>query len=461
MKLWDGRFEKDTDPSADAFQASIGFDRRLYQEDIQGSLAHAAMLVKQGILSPTDGEAIATGLTDILADFESGNITIPPGCEDIHMLVEQELTRRIGDAGKRLHTARSRNDQVALDMRLYTMRACEETQAAIHDLCATLLDLAEKHAGDIMPGYTHMQRAQPITLGHWLMAYFEMFLRDIGRVQAAKAAADSMPLGSGALAGTVFAIDRTAVMETLGFSNLSRNSLDAVSDRDFVLNYLYAAAAGMSHLSRLCGELVMWNTAEFAFVTMDDAYATGSSMMPQKKNPDLAELVRGKTGRAYGSLITLLTVMKGLPLAYNKDMQEDKEAFFDAQDTYIGCLTMTEAMLRTLTFHTDVMHNGALDGFTNATDCADYLVRKGVPFRSAHEITGKLVAYCMGKGCAIGSLSQEEFAQFSAAFSADIYEAISLDTCVKARQSTGGTAPDNVLAEVQLGRERLAAAIGA
>ncbi len=456
MKLWDGRFDKPTDADADAFQASVGFDRRMYREDIQGSIAHAVMLGTQGILPEEDVLPIVAGLQGILADFEAGSMSPPDGCEDIHMWVEQELTLRIGDAGKRLHTARSRNDQVALDMRLYAKRTCEETAQALCALLETLFDLAEKHAPDVMPGYTHMQRAQPVTLGHWLLAYAEMLLRDFRRVLHAGDAADAMPLGAGALAGTTYPISREYVQEQLGFAAITHNSLDTVSDRDFVLDYLYAASAGMMHLSRLCEELVLFSTAEYGFVAMDDSFATGSSMMPQKKNPDMAELVRGKTGRVYGGLMALLTVMKGLPLAYNKDMQEDKETWFDVRDTYISCLSITRGMLSTATFDVASMQRGALDGFANATDCADYLVRKGVAFRDAHAVTGQLVAFCLGRGCALTDLTLAEFQTFSSAFDNDIYEALSLDTCVSARNVPGGTAPDNVRREADAGRKRLA-----
>lgn len=455
MKLWDGRFDKATEERADAFQASVRFDQRLYREDICGSIAHATMLGEQGILPGTDVQAILAGLKQILSDFETGSMTPPPGTEDIHMWVEQELTNRIGEAGKRLHTARSRNDQVALDMRLYAKRTCTETAQSLAALLDTLFFLAEQHADDVLPGYTHMQRAQPITLGHWALAYAEMLLRDVKRVNQAREAADTMPLGAGALAGTTYPIKREYVKQQLGFANITRNSLDAVSDRDFVLDYLYAAAAGMMHLSRLCEELVLFSTAEYGFVQMDDGYATGSSMMPQKKNPDMAELVRGKTGRVYGGLMALLTVMKGLPLAYNKDMQEDKETWFDARDTWIDCLVIAQGMLATITFDTERMRTGALNGFANATDCADYLVKRGVAFRDAHAITGRLVAFCLGRGCGLKDLALSEFQSFSPVFGADIYDEISLDACVSSRRVPGGTAPDNVRHEAKAGRERL------
>ena len=352
MKLWGGRFEKSTDGMVDDFHSSITFDKRLYKQDIEGSIAHATMLGEQGILTPADADAIVAGLKDLLQDIEAGKVDFQLDAEDIHMNVETLLTARIGQAGKRLHTGRSRNDQVALDCRMYVKDVADEAVAHLAELLHALLDAAEAHKADIMPGYTHMQKAQPITLGHHLCAYAEMFRRDIGRFQAARAAADAMPLGSGALAGTTYPLNRARVAELLGFSQLTRNSLDGVSDRDFVLDYLYACSVTMMHLSRFCEELILWNTNEFQFVEMDDAYATGSSIMPQKKNPDMAELTRGKTGRVYGDLLALLTVMKGLPLAYNKDMQEDKEALFDARDTLIKCLSVFTGMVKTLRFRT-------------------------------------------------------------------------------------------------------------
>lgn len=455
MKLWSGRFQKHTAGIVDAFNTSLPFDCRLYKQDIQGSLAHAAMLVKTGILTQEEGDSIQQGLSSILQGFEDGSLSLQAEAEDIHMLVESLLTDKIGEAGKKLHTGRSRNDQVATDMRLYVKDTCVETSQALLALCEGLLTLAHKHAGDVMPGYTHLQRAQPITLGHWFMVWFEMFLRDLRRVHHAKEAADCLPLGAGALAGTTYPLDREYVQQILGMQDICRNSLDAVSDRDFVLDYLHAANLGMMHLSRLCEELIIFSTTEFGFITMDDGYATGSSMMPQKKNPDVAELIRGKTGRVYGRYLALLTVMKALPLAYDKDMQEDKEGFFDARDTYIRCLNIITPLLQTTTYNLDTLRGKALDGFTNATDLADYLVKKGVPFRDAHSVSGQMVAYCLGKKCALNDLTLEEMAQFSAAIKADVYEAISLDTCVSQRKVLGGPAPDNVLREAALGWERL------
>ena len=399
MKLWGGRFQKETNHMVDDFHSSISFDKRLFAQDIRGSMAHAKMLCRQGIISAGDEAAIQAGLAGILADMQAGKVTFPPESEDIHMLVEALLTERIGDAGKRLHTGRSRNDQVATDMRLYARDTCDDTLALLAELEEVLLDLARKHAGDVMPGYTHLQRAQPVTLGHHLMAYFEMFKRDMIRVRNARDAADVCPLGSGALAGATYPLDREFAARELGFSGVTANSLDGVSDRDFLLDYLSAAAVGMMHLSRFCEEMVLWSSLEFGFLTLDDGFATGSSMMPQKKNPDVAELIRGKTGRVYGDLTALLTVMKGLPLAYNKDMQEDKENYFDARDTWLKCLHVFTEMLRTASFRTANMEKSANAGFANATDCADYLVKKGVPFRDAHAISGRLVAHCLEKGC--------------------------------------------------------------
>ena len=457
MKLWSGRFNKNTSRMMDDFHSSISFDQRLYREDITGSMAHAAMLKKQGIISPEDEAAIQQGLRSILADMDAGRVDFPAESEDIHMLVEQILTARIGDAGKRLHTGRSRNDQVATDMHLYAMDTCDQTAQMLLDLEKVILDLAEQHAGDVMPGYTHLQRAQPITLGHHLMAYFEMFKRDYRRVMNAKLSADCCPLGCGALAGTTYPLDREFTAKELGFSAVSQNSLDGVSDRDFLLDYLSAASVGMMHLSRFCEELVLWSSLEFGFLTLDDGFATGSSMMPQKKNPDVAELIRGKTGRVYGDLMALLTVMKGLPLAYNKDMQEDKENYFDARDTWLKCMHVFTEMLRTATFRVERMEKSASAGFANATDCADYLVKRGVPFRDAHAVAGRLVAHCLEKGCALDDLSLDELRAFSPAFGEDVYGAISLQSCVAARSLIGGPAPERVLAAVKAGKEWLKA----
>ncbi|MBR6185691.1 MAG: argininosuccinate lyase [Clostridia bacterium] len=452
MKLWGGRFRKETNQMVDDFHSSISFDKRLYPQDIRGSMAHAKMLRRQGILAAADEEAIQAGLQGILEDMKAGKIDFPPESEDIHMLVEQLLTERIGDAGKRLHTGRSRNDQVATDMHLYAKDTCDDTLALLRELEETLLFLAEKHASDVMPGYTHLQRAQPVTLGHHLMAYFEMFKRDMLRVRRCREAADVCPLGSGALAGTTYPLDREYAAAELGFAAVSLNSLDGVSDRDFLLDYLAAASIGMMHLSRFCEEMVLWSSLEFAFLTLDDGFATGSSMMPQKKNPDVAELIRGKTGRVYGDLTALLTVMKGLPLAYNKDMQEDKENYFDARDTYLKCLHVFTEMLKTASFRVGNMQRSANAGFANATDLADYLVKKGVPFRDAHAVSGRMVAHCLEKGCALDDLTLDEMRSFCPAFEEDVYGTISLAACVAARKLTGGPAPERVLSAVQAGR---------
>lgn len=458
MKLWGGRFEKETSQLMDDFHSSIFFDKRLFEQDIRGSRAHAKMLCKQGIISAADEAAIQAGLSAVLADMQAGRVDFPAHHEDIHMHVEALLTERIGDAGKRLHTGRSRNDQVALDMHLYAKDCCDESIALLCDLEKTLLEMAKKHAGDVMPGYTHLQRAQPITLGHHLMAYFEMFKRDIVRFCHAKEGADVSPLGSGALAGTTYPLDREFVAQELGLSAVSANSLDGVSDRDFLLEYMAAASITMMHLSRFCEECVLWSSLEFGFMVMDDGFSTGSSMMPQKKNPDVAELIRGKTGRVYGDFVALLTVMKGIPLAYNKDMQEDKESFFDARDTLVKCLHVFREMLASATFKTAAMQKSANDGFANATDCADYLVKKGLPFRDAHSVVGKLVTKCLELGCAIDELSLEQLQAFSPAFDTDVYDAIALQTCVSARCLTGGPAPSCVLTAVENGEKWLSKA---
>ncbi|MFZ5975919.1 MAG: argininosuccinate lyase [Bacillota bacterium] len=455
MKLWGGRFEKDTSKLMDDFHSSIGFDARLYKEDIEGSIAHARMLGKTGIISVAEAKAIEDGLTGILQDIESGGVTFTADAEDIHMNIEKLLTERIGDAGKKLHTGRSRNDQVALDMRMYAKRSIKEVQERLYALCALLLDLAEQHHAHCMPGYTHLQKAQPVTLGHHLMAYFQMFTRDYGRFADCFKRTDVMPLGSGALAATTYPLDREMVARELGFSAVTQNSLDAVSDRDFCIEFASCAAICMMHLSRLCEEIILWSTGEFAFAVLDDAYSTGSSIMPQKKNPDVAELVRGKTGRVYGDLTALLTMMKGLPLAYNKDMQEDKEAFFDARDTLLGCLDIFTPMLQTLSFNVARMEESALNGFTNATDLADYLVTKGMPFRDAHEVSGSLVLSASKQGRGLLDFSLTELREFSELFADDVFEAISLNSCVSRRSITGGPSPDTVLASIAAGRRLL------
>ena len=455
MKLWDGRFSKPTDGMVDDFHSSLPFDQRLYRQDIMGSIAHATMLGEQEIIPQADADKIVAGLHDVLADIEAGKVAFSVEAEDIHMQVESLLIERIGEAGKRLHTGRSRNDQVALDVRMYAKDACRETAELLKSLCCLLLDLSKAHLNTVMPGYTHLQKAQPITLAHHLMAYFQMFARDMTRFHHAYNSADVMPLGSGALAGTTYPLNRQRVAELLHFSKISENSLDAVSDRDFLLDYLSAASIAMMHLSRFCEELILWSTNEFQFAEMDDGFATGSSIMPQKKNPDVAELIRGKTGRVYGDLTTLLTVMKGLPLAYNKDMQEDKEAFFDARDTLVKCLRVFTGMLKTVKFKTAVMEKGAAGGFANATDCADYLVKKAVPFRDAHHVVGRLVALCLSEEKALLDLTLPELKGFHEAFEQDVYEAISLNACVKLRSVPGGPAPEAVEKSIRAGEEFL------
>jgi len=449
-KLWAGRFEKPTSALLDDFQSSISFDRRLLRFDIEGSVAHATMLGEQGIISKTDSEAIVRGLAAILADYDAGKLAIDDGAEDVHMFVEAELTMRIGEAGKRLHTGRSRNDQVALDVRMFAREACRAVDGLLRTLLETLLSLAQKHTHTVMAGYTHLQKAQPVTLGFHLMAYFQMFKRDVKRFRLAYDEADVMPLGSGALAGATYPLNRERVAELLGFSDVTDNAMDGVSDRDFLLSFLAAASVCMMHLSRFCEELILWSSNEFGTVTMDDAFSTGSSIMPQKKNPDACELTRGKTGRVYGDLLTLLTVMKGLPLAYNKDMQEDKEAFFDAYDTLTKCLSTFTPMLAATTFNTDVMAKSAAMGYTNATDLADYLVGRGLPFRDAHHVSGVLVAKCVREHRDLNDLTLDELNAVSPAFDKDVYEAISLNTCVRRRSLRGGPAPEAV--EASIGR---------
>ncbi|MDR1439035.1 MAG: argininosuccinate lyase [Clostridiales bacterium] len=459
-KLWGGRFRSATDGRANDFNSSIRFDARLYRQDIEGSAAHAAMLARCGIISPEDAGKIDSALKGILADVESGKIEFSADAEDIHMNVEKLLTERIADSGKRLHTARSRNDQVALDLRMYLKGAIDEISAMLASLIAALLDICERNCSTIMPGYTHLQRAQPITLAHHFMAYVEMFFRDAGRLADCRRRTDAMPLGSGALAGVTYPIDRQSVADALGFSGLTRNSMDGVSDRDFALELLAALSILMVHLSRSAEELVLWSSLEFGFAEIDDAYSTGSSMMPQKKNPDVAELVRGKSGRVFGSLMALLTVMKGLPLAYNKDMQEDKEAVFDAVDTVRLCLPVYTAMLATTRFDAGAMRRAAQGGFTNATDFADYLVKKGLPFREAHEIAGKAVLHCIGRKVALEDLPLERMQEFSGAIGPDVYEAISLEACVDARGVIGGPAKAAVESAIAGARRRLGALPG-
>ena len=455
-KLWAGRFEKPTNALLDDFQSSIPFDQRLLPWDVNGSIAHATMLGEQGVISREDAKSIVRGLETILREYRAGTLAVDESAEDVHMFVETLLTQRIGEAGKRLHTGRSRNDQVALDVRMYCKDACVHVRELLADLNELLLRLGEEHAEHIMAGYTHMQKAQPVTLGFYMMAYFQMFKRDMTRFAHAFEEADVMPLGSGALAGTTYPLNRERVAEALGFSAVTDNAMDGVSDRDFLLSFLSAASICMMHLSRFCEELILWSTTEFATATMDDGFATGSSIMPQKKNPDACELTRGKTGRVYGDLTALLTVMKGLPLAYNKDMQEDKEAFFDAYDTLRKCLPTFTEMLRTTEFHTDRLYQSADKGFTNATDLADYLVGKGVPFRDAHQVSGMLVGKCVRENKALCDLTLDELRAAHPAFDKDVYQAISLEACVNRRALPGGPAAVTVRDSVRRGREWLA-----
>ena len=452
-KMWAGRFKKEVDEKVNDFNSSISFDARMYRQDIRGSIAHATMLGATGIIEQHEAQLIVDGLEGILADLDDGSLSINPEAEDIHMFVEAELTKRLGDTGKRLHTARSRNDQVALDLRLYLKDELCEIIEMVRELTLTICNLAEQHTGTVMPGYTHLQRAQPVTFAHHLMAYAQMFLRDMGRLSDAGKRMDEMPLGSGALAATTYPINREKVRELLGFARITANSLDGVSDRDFCIEIAAAISTLMMHLSRLSEEIVLWCSWEFKFIELDDAYATGSSIMPQKKNPDVAELVRGKTGRVIGDLVTLLTMMKNLPLAYNKDMQEDKEAIFDAVDTVKLCVTTMTPMLATMRVLKDNMRAAAAKGFINATDCADYLVKKGLPFRDAYKITGQLVALCIDTDKTLETLELSEYQAVCDVFDEDVYKAISLETCLGERKAVGGPSPSSV--EKQISRVRL------
>ncbi|MDP3049909.1 MAG: argininosuccinate lyase [Eubacteriales bacterium] len=454
-QLWGGRFEKGNDRLVEEFHSSLSFDRRLYSQDIRGSMAHARMLGRVGVITWDEAAQIVSGLEAVLADIEAGRVEFSPAVEDIHSLVEQELIKKIGDLGKKLHTGRSRNDQVALDVRMYIKEEIEEIEGLLRGLRLTLVDLAEEHVETVMPGYTHLQRAQPVTYAHHLLAYFEMLGRDLGRLYDCFYRIDVMPLGAGALAGTVFPLDRESVAAELGFGRISENSLDAVSDRDFAIEFCAAASLIMMHLSRFCEEIILWSTSEFAFIEVDDAYATGSSIMPQKKNPDMAELTRGKAGRVFGDLQTLLTLMKGLPLAYNKDMQEDKEALFDAVDTVKKCLLVFKPMIRTIRVRKDRMDRAVRSGFTNATDLADYLVRKGVPFREAHEIVGKAVLYAIEQEKDLEAISLDEYRGFSASIEADVYAAISIENSLTARRLYGGPAPEAVREAIARARHTL------
>ena len=455
-KMWAGRFAKSLDSKADDFNSSIRFDCKMYKQDIIGSMAHAEMLAKQSIISAEDCQAITDGLASILADIESGALEFDMGCEDIHMFVEAELTKRIGDAGKRLHTARSRNDQVALDIRMYLRDNSQEVIALLKELIDAILFKAEEGKAAIVPGYTHLQRAQPITFGHHLMAYAQMFLRDISRVEDAVARMNFSPIGSCALAGTTYETDRDFEAEKLGFYGITQNSIDGVSDRDFCVELMSAFSIIMMHLSRFSEEIILWSSWEFKFIELDDAYTTGSSIMPQKKNSDMAELVRGKTGRVYGDLLGLLTTLKGLPLAYNKDMQEDKEAIFDALETVCMCLDIFAPMIKTMRLIPANMYRAAQEGFINATDLADYLTKKGMPFRSAYKIVGQIVAECIEKKTVLDNLSLDEYRAHSDNFENDLYDEISLETCVKKRISKGGTSVSSVEAQIAWVRKELA-----
>ena len=455
MKLWGGRFSKNTDSEVNDFNSSIRFDSRMYRQDIEGSIAHATMLGKTGVISDDDSKLIVKTLGEILDDINAGNVEFTEDAEDIHMNIETILISRIGDVGKRLHTGRSRNDQVALDIRMYLKDEIKEIRKMLFSLERTLLSAAKDNLDTVMPGYTHLQKAQPITLSHHAMAYFEMFKRDIGRLDDCYKRTNIMPLGSGALAGTTYPLDREMVCNLLGFDSVTLNSLDGVSDRDFVIELASALSICIMHLSRYCEELILWNTNEFSFVEMDDSCSTGSSIMPQKKNPDVAELIRGKSGRVYGDLVSILTVMKGIPLAYNKDMQEDKECIFDAVDTLKLCIPVFEKMISTMKINKEKMRSGASGGFTNATDAADYLVKKGMPFRQAHEVIGKMVLYAINNNKSLEEFTLDEFKACSDIIENDIYDAISLDTCVSERKTIGAPSKDAVLYSIEKGEEFL------
>lgn len=454
-QLWGGRFTKETDKLVYNFNASISFDQKFYKEDMEGSIAHVKMLAATGILTEEERDQIIQGIEGILKDVESGKLVISPEYEDIHSFVEANLIERIGDAGKKLHTGRSRNDQVALDMRLYTRKEVVQLNELVKNLLLTLQDLMKKHIDTYMPGFTHLQKAQPITLAHHFGAYMEMFKRDYERLSDIYERMNYCPLGAGALAGTTYPLDRNLTAELLGFKGPTLNSMDSVSDRDYVIELLSALSTIMMHLSRFSEEIIIWNSNEYQFVELDDAYSTGSSIMPQKKNPDIAELVRGKTGRVYGALMQMLTTMKGIPLAYNKDMQEDKELTFDAIDTVKGCLALFTGMIRTMTVNKKTMESSAKNGFTNATDAADYLVNHGVPFRDAHGIVGQLVLYCIEKNISLDDMSLEEYQKISPVFEEDIYDAISLKTCVEKRETIGAPSKKAMEQVISLNEEYL------
>lgn len=455
MKMWSGRFTKELDDEINDFNSSISFDHVMYQEDITGSIAHATMLGSVGIIAKEDADTIVKELQAILEEIQTGKLNFDPKAEDIHMFIEEVLTSRIGDTGKRLHTARSRNDQVALDVRMYLKNRIQEIQELVKGLISAILAKAEKNTETVMPGYTHLQIAQPVTFAQHIMAYAQMFLRDLDRLQDCYRRTDVMPLGSGALATTTYPIDRQMVCELLGFSKVTENSMDGVSDRDFCMELASDLSIIMIHLSRFCEEMILWCSSEFKFVELDDGFATGSSIMPQKKNPDIAELVRGKTGRVIGDLTTLLTMMKGLPLAYNKDMQEDKQAIFDSIETTKLCLKAFTPMLETLTVRKDNMRQAAGKGFINATDCADYLVKKGLPFREAYKITGQLVRKCIETGNTLETLELQEYKQFCDLFSEDVYQAIELENCVKLRMVQSGPSPSAVKKQIENAKKAL------
>ena len=454
-QLWGGRFTKETDKLVYNFNASISFDQKFYKQDIMGSRAHVKMLAKQGILTEEERDQILEGLDGILKDVENGTLEITSEYEDIHSFVEANLIDRIGDPGKKLHTGRSRNDQVALDMKLYVRDEIDEIDGELKELLTELLSLMSDNVETYMPGFTHLQKAQPVTLAHHVGAYFEMFRRDRERMADIRRRMNLCPLGAGALAGTTYPLDREYTARLLGFDGPTRNSMDSVSDRDYVIEFLSALSTVMMHLSRFSEEIILWNSNEYRFVEIDDAYSTGSSIMPQKKNPDIAELLRGKTGRVYGALISILTTMKGIPLAYNKDMQEDKELTFDAIDTVKGCLRLFTGMISTMEFRRDVMEASAKNGFTNATDAADYLVNHGVPFRDAHEIVGRLVLLCIDRGISLDELPLEEYQKISPVFEEDIYDAVSMKTCVEKRETYGAPGPDVMKKVIAVNREYL------
>ena len=455
MPMWEGRFSKKLDERTNDFNSSIKFDHRMYKQDIKGSIAHSKMLSKQGIIKEEESKSIIDELNGILEDIENGKLEFDPNAEDVHMFIEAELTKRIGDNGKKLHTARSRNDQVALDIRMYLKEEVKELKEKLKKLILTFINKAEENTHTIMPGYTHMQRAQPITFAHHLMAYVQMFLRDLERLNETYKRINVCPIGSCALAGTTYPLDREFEAKELGFSKITNNSLDGVSDRDFIIELLSDISIIMMHLSRISEEIILWCSWEFKFIELDDSFSTGSSIMPQKKNPDITELIRGKTGRVYGDLNTMLTVMKGTPLAYNKDMQEDKEAIFDALDTVNLCITTLDPLVETMTVKKENMRKAAAEGFINATDCADYLTVKGVPFRDAYKIVGNLVKYCIDNNTTLEKLHINVYKKFSDVFEDDIYDAIDLINCVNKRNVPGGPAAEQVMKEIEIAKSKL------